>query len=70
MILFISRVNPKDTFYTGTCDDGNSLKNLLEKQPSFCYCDSSEKCGDGYDLAVCPFLERGDLYLPFYSCED
>ncbi|XP_059159142.1 uncharacterized protein LOC131943152 [Physella acuta] len=51
------RVNPQDTLYTGSCDNGN----MLEKQSSFCYCDSSEKCGDGYDLVICPFLERDQI---------
>ncbi|XP_035827995.1 uncharacterized protein LOC118477191 [Aplysia californica] len=54
------RVDPKDTFYTGACENGDDTTSVEEYQlNSFCYCDvnGQDRCGPGNDIFTCPYME-------------
>lgn len=66
--LGLSRVDPKETIYTGVCPSESDAEEATN-QESYCFCDQSSDCAPGNDVTSCPFELDGSclLFLLFRS---
>lgn len=60
--LGLSRVDPKETIYTGVCPSESDAEEATN-QESYCFCDQSSDCAPGNDVTSCPFEFDGSCLL-------
>lgn len=60
--LGLSRVDPKETIYTGVCPSESDAEEATN-QESYCFCDQSSDCATGNDVTSCPFEFDGSCLL-------